>query len=262
MLKRFRSQVGNAGLVIAVIALIAALAGGAYAASNGLNSTQKKQVKAIAKAEAKKYATAGPEGKQGQAGTDGKEGAEGKQGAEGKEGHEGKEGESVEIIPGEPASCAGAGGVTYEVAGSPTAVCNGKEGSPWTVGSVLPTGATETGSWVVEGSSADTEGVYAVISFPIQVKANITAANVIYVKLGETNAECTGGPSLPKAPEGKLCLYQSVMVPATESGPEATFAGPTGLSGVGNISRSGGLLKFTNIKDGFRSAGGWAYTSN
>lgn len=57
MFERIHSQFGTAGLVLSVVAIVLGLGGGAYAAKQaGLNKKQKKQVKNIAKKQAKKFA--------------------------------------------------------------------------------------------------------------------------------------------------------------------------------------------------------------
>lgn len=281
MISRIHSKLGTASFIISIVALVAALGGGAYAASGALTGKQKKEVEKIAKKYAGKPGApgaagpAGPTGPAGAAGAagNGTEGKEGKQGPEGKEGKAGANGEGVEIVAGEPASCAGAGGVTYEVEGTPTAVCNGKEGSPWTLGGHLPTGATETGAWSFHGSVdkittevegvksevevGDTNGIYAPISFTLPLSANLAAEHVVYIPFGEPAGECGGTVTNPKAPAGMLCIYAGAVE-------EATFeevSQPSGL-GAGGASRAGALIKFGSLGHGAHGSGTWALTGS
>lgn len=102
--KRFKERLSNnsPGLTVAVVALVFALAGGAFAAGGGLTAKQKKQVKAIAKAEAGKVpgvpgppgavGPAGPVGPAGAAGSIGPQGPAGPDGADGIDGEDGTDG--------------------------------------------------------------------------------------------------------------------------------------------------------------------------
>lgn len=284
MISRIHQKLGTAGFIISIVALVAALGGGAYAAKAGLTGKQKKEVTKIAQKEAKKFAKsgapgaagpagptgpAGPAGAKGDKGDAGEKGAPGDPGSPGPAGADGKSVDAIAIAPG-GTQCQGQAGVTYEIeeSGNGTEICNGKEGSPWTAGGTLPKGATETGVWSVNGSATDTAGVFAPISLTIPLKGNLPAASVIYVKFGETNPECPGSTANPKALEGKLCLYQGMLLPEEEPEPGvfkpvALFEGFTQAVGFGAGSgRSGGLIKYGNIVDGFRSTGSWAITGN
>jgi len=255
-----RIGANSPGIAVGVIALVIATAGGAFAASGGLSGPQKKEVKKIAAAEAKKFA--GKQGPQGPAGTPGAKGDAGSQGADGKQGSTGptgptgKDGESVALTPileGETA-CEKRGGVEVrlqkQTAGSGTKVCTGKpgpEGSPWTAGGTLPPGATETGFWAFNGTEADLEGIKVPISFQIPLSAKISEAHVHYGNPNEAGftdfcKSKTGfNPTeVPPAP-GELCVYTNA--PGGPEGAEfvGIFPGPTIFQETG---RAGAMLLF------------------
>jgi hypothetical protein len=172
---------------IAVIALVFAMAGGAFAANNGGHG-------ATASAKAKRgpkgpKGATGPAGAQGPAGPAGPAGAAGKNGTNGEDGENGAKGAT---------GAAGATGVT------------GLEGSPWTVGSKLPSGATERGAFAA--ADAGLAGVQWVpVSFPIPLANGLDAEHVHVIGVGGTGEEgCTGGKQgEPKAEPGNLCVYLS-----------------------------------------------------
>jgi hypothetical protein len=121
------------GVTIGVIAIVLALTGGAIAASGALTGKQKKEVKAIAKAEAKKFQGTGPQGPPGNPGATGASGAKGDKGDQGNTGTSGTDGTSVEvdeIATGNAFECEERGGVLVKEEGSPTGleVCNGEGG--------------------------------------------------------------------------------------------------------------------------------------
>lgn len=295
MSRRIREPFGKAGLIVAIVALVAASIGGAYAANQGgkhhkkgkgnagLNSKQTKQVKSIASGEAKKYANSNPGapgaqgpqgavGPQGPKGDRGLPGEPGEPGEKGEKGEPGEPGESVEIVEENPAACE-AGGVVYEVEATPTAICNGKEGSPWTAGGTLPKGATETGVWSVNGSSTDTEGVGAAISFTIPLAANLNAAHTVYVPFAADPIPtgCSGTLTNPVAEEGYLCVFEGVHVPQEEVEVEPGVFESVPVSpfeaiakpgfGFGSV-KTGALVTFGNIVDGFRANGTWVVTGS
>jgi hypothetical protein len=207
--------------------LVFALVGGAFAASGGLTGKQKKETEKIAKKFAGKPGkpgATGPAGPQGSPGAKGDKGDKGDPGAPGEKGKDGTNGTNgtngtsvVSSVEPKGANCA-EGGSKFVAGASPTYACNGKEGSPWTVGGTLPPGATETGSWVVSGSEAQTEaelqngGLYAPISFPIPLAGEgISEDHVKYVE-GLVPDECkpdTGFVSArkPYADPGYLCVF-------------------------------------------------------
>ena len=254
-------------LTVAVIAMVVALCGGAFAASGGLNSTQKKEVKNIAKTEAKKLSKAGPSGPAGPQGSPGAPGAKGDKGDQGEKGAEGKKGENGKSVKVTPiaigvAKCQEHGGAQIEAEGSPPGIeiCNGKEGkegSPWTLGGNLPPGATETGTWGFNGTAADTEGIVAAISFPIPLAKLVQEEHIHYGQAEEAGFStfCPAeANAFPTAEPGELCIYKGVVAnaglpevfnPATENSQTATSGAmlrffPTGLSyGYGTFAVTG-----------------------
>lgn len=246
-LKR-RLGANSPGITIAVIALVFALVGGAFAASGGLTSKQKKQVEAIVKKEVKKnpgpQGPKGDTGSQGAAGAPGAKGDQGSKGLQGERGEEGPPGEGVLVTPipkAEPA-CEEQGGV--EVRGESQLpeegenICNGKEGSPWTANGTLPPGATETGTWSFNGTTADTEGIRVPISFAIPFPFALQEAHVHFGEAGEAgfSETCPAiSPNNPLAKPGELCVYvnpiglvnatlEGILNPSTEQ-PGAARAG-------------------------------------
>lgn len=241
MLTRLRDQVGTAGLVVAIVALVVALGGGAYAASKGLNSTQKKEVKKIAKS----FQGTGPQGAAGPAGAPGAAGAKGDTGAagvQGKEGPQGKAGKDGE---------------------------DGIDGQPWVPDNTLPSEATETGVWNISPLAAGGVPVTARaetdLSFPIPLENEIPAANVHFEPTGGfTGADalaCPGSAAEPEAEPGNLCVYL-----AFEESTEWESLGNESIIKLDNsqltqgASRSGAiLLVFVSAETRLR--GTWAVTA-
>jgi hypothetical protein len=248
-LKR-RLSANGPGVTIAVIALVFALVGGAFAASGKLTGKQKKEVEKIAK----KYAGApgekgspGPQGPAGSPGSKGERGEKGERGPQGDPGIEGPPGEGLVTNPiaAEPTGpCGEQGGVEVlrenQSPGEGEAICTGKEGSPWTTGGVLPSGATETGSFAISSSQEDalkveepeesgefTYVVYAPITFPIPLQEPLVEEGVHFqgqpnfedfngAEPGEVGCKGTIGkpdtgenPPATANPAGNLCLYKS-----------------------------------------------------
>jgi hypothetical protein len=232
MFKRLRKRLTYANVAM-TLALVFAMSGGAYAAGKYL-ITSTKQIKPSVLASLK--GKAGPAGKEGPAGAAGKEGPAGKEGAAGKEGKAGANG--VNGVNGEGVTSAALkageegcaeGGSKFTVAGKTTTACGGErgpkgpEGSPWTDKGVLPSEATETGSVVVQSSSAETE-VFVPISFTIPLKTAPTEG--YFVSKEEQKKEnskkdpagCTvgtveGSAANPIAAPGNLCVYESTASP-------------------------------------------------
>lgn len=205
MLSRMHQKLGTAGFIVAVVALIAALTGGAYAATGGLTNTEKKQVRKIARSEAKKVAVAGAPGTPG---AQGQPGAPGSAGADGKNGTDGEDGRGVVTGP-EPSgspNCEGDGGVWVEVEGSGAKefVCNGKDGSS--------ASGTMTGDWSF--TSKGPEGVLVSISFPQTLSAEPAQH---YLASGEQTTECPGDYETPEALPGNLCVYEEGAIHSSKS---------------------------------------------
>jgi hypothetical protein len=219
---RLRDRLGASGpgLVVAVVAVILALGGAAFAAGGKLTGQQTTEVKKIAKKYAGKPGAAGAPGAAGPQGSAGPAGAKGEKGEKGEKGTNGTNGTSVVATP-EPtgtANCNQLGGSKFVAGTATTFACNGKEGSPWTDGGTLPSEAMETGSWLVQGTDADKEGIFSAISFPIPLAEELDEDHVIFLEFGlafpETNPECTEGEEFanaahPHADPGYLCVFNS-----------------------------------------------------
>ncbi len=199
---------GKAGLLVAILALVLATTGAAFAAA-GLNSTQKKQVIAIAK----KYAgKPGAPGAQGPAGTNGKDGTNGTNGTDGAPGAPGTDGKNVVVgaaTSTPTGECPTVGGATVEVEGEASTkkhVCNG---SPWTAGGTLPSEKTETGTFggTIVSNASSAKVLVAPISFTIPLAAELDSSHVLKPGSGEYATKCTGTGAAPTAATGYLCLY-------------------------------------------------------
>lgn len=261
MLTQLRTRFGAPG-VIAVVALVFAMAGGAWAASGGLTGKQKKEVKNIAKAEAKKVAVPGPQGPTGPAGKDGTNGKDGSTGNAGAAGAPGKGVVTGTVAPG--ADCP-EGGVSVEVeaSGSKKLVCNGEPGiegekgppgDPWTAGGTLPSEKSELGSFAAGPLIEGQEFVWVPISYGIPLASK---PKVNFMDSGATPTEaCPGTFEDPKAKAGNLCLYKSNgfgLEFVEEEDPE------TGITGEG--SGKAGVNLFFSGETNFSARGVWVVTA-
>jgi collagen triple helix repeat protein len=280
--RAIREPFGTAGLVVACIALIAALGGTALAAKGALTGKQRKEVEKIAKKFAGKPGAPGAQGPAGAAGKDGSNGTNGtngKDGAPGSAGAPGAPGKSVVVKalePGEEGAleeCEERGGSEIEVEGAGGAeaeICNGgpgPEGSPWTDGGTLPPGATETGAWSINGTTADTNGVYAPISFTIPLAASITGEggeeeedHIHYSTDADFGTFCAepaieAGQNQPDALPGEMCIWQI-------EGNNATFDGitPASVHGESELAAKFGATLHFSISGVAFAAGSWAVT--
>jgi hypothetical protein len=284
MLSLLKNRFGVPG-VIAVVALVFAMLGGAYAATSSPRQSHKKAEKGLTKAQVLALIKShpGPAGAQGAAGANGKDGANGQNGGagtngtNGTDGDDGQPGKSVELSkyqPGEEGpeeECGELGAILVKVQGATTGfeACNGgegekgDEGSPWTDGGTLPPGATETGVWSVNGTEADTGGVYAPISFPIPLTSSIdreSEQHIHYFTDSDFATYCVdppvlGGRYTPKALPGEMCIWKVEEHNATFDGITAGFA----HGEFEEISRVGGTLHFQVSGVAF-AAGTWAVT--
>lgn len=105
----------------------------------------------------------------------------------------------------------------------------GPAGSPWTAEGILPSGATETGTWSVGRSTAAGE-MYVPISFAVRLAAPLAFTgdsstnhvHLVFMNEGHwvevieeggtpiefgTPAHCHGTAEEPKADSGHLCVY-------------------------------------------------------
>jgi hypothetical protein len=239
MFSLLRNRFGIPG-VISVIALVFAMVGGVYAATGGnplagVSKKKKKgvtvkQVRKIAKREAKKYANSNP-GAPGPAGPAGPAGPKGDKGDTGATGSQGPKGDTGN---------------------------EGPEGSPWTDGGTLPAGATETGSWSFS-SVVITEftffAAYEPMSFAVPLENALAEEDVHFVSPEEQEneevpAECTvegteGSAANPLAQSGHLCVFQSdLAIGGGLYAVEGIFkAGGTSATEEAGASTAGALLK-------------------
>jgi hypothetical protein len=212
--RAIREPFGTAGLIVACIALVLAMGGAAFAAAK-LNPTQKKEVEKIAKKNAGKPGAPGATGPQGPQGTPGAAGGAGKEGAQGPPGTNGQSPKGTPF-PGSKGTCT-EGGIEYKVGSETNLVCNGKKGSPAEYPETLPSGKTETGTWLATGSVPEGEVPNAAsISYPLRLAA--PSEKVVYLTRAQTVASTTtpiegcefeaGNPAAkPVAPAGQLCVF-------------------------------------------------------
>ena len=292
MLTKVRKQITPATLM-AFVALVFAITGGAFAATGGTGgnpptkATASVTVAHAAKAKAKtkagprgpagpKGATGatgpagpgGPAGPTGPAGGAGPAGGPGTQGIQGEKGTNGTNGESVTTKVASGTECS-EGGTKFTVGGKSEHVCNGEKGVIHP-GETLPSGATETGVWLVQATGSGAEYHQIPISFPIPLKGPehnvggivIPNANVHYIKEGTTTTECSGSASEPTAEKGNLCIYEkeNFLSPKLEL---ALLAGGTGSEGV---AAAGTFLDFKTEGEGqfgvlASAKGTWAVTA-
>lgn len=261
MFSKLHSRLGTAGLVVAIVALVAALAGTAFAAT-ALNGTQKKEVEKIAKK------LAGKQGPKGATGATGATGANGKDGAPGAAGTNGVS-PVGSAFAGFKEGCT-EGGVEIKGANT-TVVCNGKKGekgakgetgSPWPAGGTLPTGATETGAWAFHGTTADTNGALAPISFAIPLASPLDEAHTLFLPvayngedgIGAEHEKCPGTEVNPRAKTGFLCVY-------TSSFSSATFQAILQLdAATPGASKPGAVMAFAITANGALGFGSYAVT--
>lgn len=252
MISRIHQKLGTAGFIISIVALVAALCGGAYAAGGGLTGKQKKEVTKIAKKYAGKPGATGAQGPAGTAGAKGDTGAKGEKGDTGSPGEPGANGKSIEAFPiasGQTA-CSGNGGTELEVEGSaePEEVCNG---SPWTAGGTLPTGATETGTWSASGLQG--AEVYVPISFAIPLGTELIGGKT-HVVPADGEGVCTGTAAAPKAPVGELCVYKQAFSEVSLFGVVNISTAQTGTG------KSGAFIALEGVTSSSQAYGTWAVT--
>jgi hypothetical protein len=221
-----REQFSTAALILSVVALVAALAGGAIAA-NGARSSKTKVVK-------------GPPGKPGKEGAQGPEGKQGPLGQAGPTGPAGPAGGAGKaIVVGSAPSCE-EGGTSFEVEGSPGTrhvVCNGIEGPPGAKGEegeegepgengqtgfteTLPSGQTETGTWI-SPPIVEVSELYSQVAISFSIPTTEPVENWEYVNRevqeAHSSATCPGSVEAPKAAGGFLCIYQGATENPTET---------------------------------------------
>jgi hypothetical protein len=170
------------------------------------------------------------------------------------------------------------GGAELKVGtGSPTYACNG---SPWTVGGVLPSGQSEKGTWIASGEPATvpTVGVPAdmtSVTFPIPLAVAPEVRVVPFQGKGGgagTGCPTTSEATKPEAEPGHICIFITSLANASELeggnvfSPEATSFG----AGKEQAGKTGALLlvikKINPITEEFEPGplaayGTWAVTA-
>ena len=263
MIERLRTQIGTAGLIVAIVALVAALGGGAYAATGAGNG----KATASAKAKQGKQGKPGKTGAAGPQGPAGPAGAKGDIGAAGSNGSNGTNGTSVTgvAIPTTSAACNHQGGTAYTSASGTENVCNGKNGTTGFT-AVLPPGKTETGVWGASVSiQPASKGLrFFPISFTIPLEAAPTA---IFVgpaeesKLPDCPGRGAGVLGIPEAAPGKLCIYAGGFEEATFLKVVTPgFKEGEGISQLG-AGPTGALININCTGEECQALGSWAVTA-
>jgi hypothetical protein len=282
MFHKVREKLGSAGLAVAIVALVVALSGGAYAAT--ATNSAKKPAKGLTKAQviALIKANPGPAGSPGPVGPVGGPGAQGDRGLKGDTGDAGDTGTSINLTPIAigAGKCTGRGGATLKESASPGAekdICNGEKGlqgdkgdpgDPWSVGGVLPAGATETGAWAFTAADDDAE-IAVPISFAIPLAGEPTeeelAEDDVHYQgeAGFATACPAGSVGEPKAPSGKLCVFYNSFGGAPVN---ATFTriGKLNLLEEPGASSAGAVVQFAfsgTAGELARGSGSWAVTA-
>ena len=207
MFSMLRQRFGAAGIV-AVIAAVLAMSGGAFAGGSQLarvSATGAHPGRGLARPPAARRGPRGPRGATGPAGPQGPAG-QGRQGDPGP---------------------------------------RGPEGSPWTAGGTLPSGRSESGTWIAaaagkEVAPGQSEGA-GTVSFVIRTVVPPEIHLIAKGQAGQEHAaECPGSTSLPLAAKGNLCLYtvedQGLILAETfssASGAVLTFKGPSRAAAAG-----------------------------
>lgn len=241
----------NAGTVIAVLALVFAMAGGAYAAGGGLSGKQKKEVKGIAKHEAKKFAKQGQQGPAGPAGAAGLPGPRGAQGVPGAPGAKGDNGAVGATGTTGPSGAAGERGPQ----GPAGPACPEEEAC------YLPPESTETGSWggVVPGGQ---EGLFPIsFNLPLETEAPeavFVGTSPAAIEEGEEEG-CPGlERGIPTAEPGKACVYASVL---NGTATFQTFVEPSSSALAEGAGQSGVMVSIGNGAAESFAFGSWAVTA-
>jgi Collagen triple helix repeat (20 copies) len=219
------------------VALVFAMTGGAYAAGKFLITSTKQISPKVLK---QLKGAAGSKGAPGANGTNGAGGPQGPPGINGKDGVNGKDGLAGTSVTSKSVTAGVVckeGGTEFTAAeGKKTTVCNG---SPWTAEGVLPSGASEKGTWGAFFTPSGTgfgSGKASTISFTIPLEKGLPAH---IVKVGEKGdgkgCPTTSDAANPEAEPGNLCIFatvalkvESLLVDDVEQGKE----NETGRTGV------------------------------
>jgi hypothetical protein len=269
MFSKIRRRITYVNVAMTLV-LVFAMTGGAYAANKYVITSTKqispKVLKALTGKPGKNGAVGatGPQGPAGSASAKGEPGTPGTAGTNGVNGTDGTNGVSVtskEFTGAKGPTCK-EGGSEFKAGSSTTYACTGKEGSPWTDGGTLPSGATETGVLANSGVPSSvgglghggvSEGLVTQISFPIPLNAEPKKVN--FIQNGETPPTgCSGDYEEPHAEGGYVCVFL-VLVRNVEQ--YVPF--PVGKTGValGILPEApGGVVN----KEGMVAVGSWAVT--
>jgi hypothetical protein len=202
--------------VAVTLALIFAMTGGAYAANRYLITSTKQIKPSVLKRLTGKSGAAGAPGSSGAQGPAGPAGPGGPQGPAGSNGANGESVTSSEVKVGDATHCEKRGGSEFTTGSTKTTACNGKDGSPWTVGGTLPSEKSLKGEWSMPGNAAGEEAVTDSVSFALPLAAaprkhyiRINGEEAVYNKAGQNVAsrECLGSAAEPTAKPGNLCVY-------------------------------------------------------
>lgn len=121
----------------------------------------------------------------------------------------------------------------------------GPEGSPWTAGGTLPSGRSESGTWIAAAVGAEVEPGQSEggssVSFVIRTAVPPAVHLIAKGAEGKEHAaECPGSSNLPLAAKGNLCLYTGedqglklVEAFSSPSGALLTFKGPAKAAAAG-----------------------------
>jgi hypothetical protein len=260
---RKRLTFANVGMTLAIVF---AMSGGAYAAKKYMIISVK-QIKPSVVAELR--------GKDGRAGTPGAVGAQGLPGPEGKAGTNGTNGKDGAPGATGPAGATGPKGATGSAGTSGATGAAGPKGAtgePWTPNNVLPSNASETGTWSVAGmpprfvlvpNIAEPEWMFASISFPIKLSAELKSGKVQVIPPGENGkgggCPVTSNEEKPQAEKGNLCIFQGQ--PQLNVGVVQAYDPVT--AETGEAATSGALVEVRpNVEKSPVSAfGTWAVTA-
>jgi Collagen triple helix repeat (20 copies) len=295
--------------VIASLALVFAMTGGAYAASKYLITSTKQISPKVLKALKGKTGPAGAAGLAGAPGANGPAGpagptgptgtgTEGKQGETGKTGETGKPGKNGESVTSKevaaPACTNKEGGSEFTAGKTTTFACNGKEGSPWTLGGTLPKGKTLAGMWAAGGlaecaypTCASFGYIQTGVSLALPLAfapTRIVIAKVEGEKLAEKEwhagsgelcegksgselttceakyellaKECPGTSNEPQAAEGDLCVFVSEESNLIGTPELGVLLGPVNQHTYGFK-----VFAFSKEKGAMAMTGSWAATA-
>lgn len=266
MFSTIRKHFGYTNIAV-TLALVFAMTGGAYAASKYLITSTKQISPKVLKALAGKpgpKGSAGAVGAAGPAGARGETGAPGGSGKEGVPGKDGVNGESViaKEVKTSEAACGKQGGSSFAAVSTTTFACNGregKEGSPWTAGGMLPSGKSEKGVWAATyEATAAGQPMASPISFTIPLKA---APETYYIGTeeelaGEKNeaaaikeGKCKGNSNEPEAASGNVCVFATAALRATTWTPQGSQVhfietGPQGTVFVVGATEAGTVISW------------------